>query len=117
MRERATQPPRRAAAVMVVLAASLLGLGVGALPAGAGVPATGGQTGSHAAAPGTVHAHGHGRTHKEGTAAIAASVIGIVVLGVLIFYLGSLTVRRRMRDTPAPRGDRERGPPRRGLFG
>jgi hypothetical protein len=117
MPDRAAGPPAGVTAVvMVALAPSLLGLG--ALPAGAATGAAA-RPSQPAATPTSVHGHGHGRVDKQGTAAIAVSVLGIVVVGVLIFYLGSLTVRRRMRDTPAPRSDREGGPPTpgRGLFG
>ncbi len=47
--------------------------------------------------------------------AVAASVIGIVIVVVCIVGLGSLSVRRRTRDRPPPDEGGQGGPPGRGL--
>ncbi|MGA2304343.1 MAG: hypothetical protein ABSH29_09095 [Acidimicrobiales bacterium] len=64
------------------------------------------------------HDSGHSRDHKEGPVAVVASVIGVIAVVVFIVGLGSLSVRRRTRDRPPPRGPDQGGPPGsgRGLF-
>jgi hypothetical protein len=59
----------------------------------------------------------HGR--EEGPLAVAASILGVIVVIVFIVALGSSSVRRRMRDTPTANHRNESGPPtpKRGLFG
>jgi uncharacterized membrane protein len=62
-----------------------------------------------------VSSHGH----KGDRVAVIVSVVGLVAIIVLIVFLGSLSVRRRMREDPPGKGPRDRGPrrPERGLFG
>jgi hypothetical protein len=54
--------------------------------------------------------------HKEGPLAVAFSVLGVVVVAVFIVGLSSVSVRRRTRDRPAPKG-RETPDHRLGPFG
>jgi hypothetical protein len=83
-------------------------------------PPAGGMVG--AAAP--VHrvmagaTHAHAASHKQGTVAVVASVVGVVVVIAFLLLFGSISVRRRTRDRPRSRGDAPRPPrPGRGLFG
>jgi hypothetical protein len=73
---------------------------------------------AHVIASGTAHAHSHAAGHKQGSLAIAVSVLGIIVVIVLLFVLGSISVRRRGRSMPPGRdhGNEPRRPGR-GLFG
>jgi 4-amino-4-deoxy-L-arabinose transferase-like glycosyltransferase len=74
----------------------------------------------HAEASGVASAHesGRSRDHKEGPVAVVASVVGVIAVLVFIVGLGSLSVRRRTRDRPPPRGPDQGGPrgSGRGLF-
>jgi hypothetical protein len=101
----------------VAASALWLTIGLGDSGAGASAPVFGHPAATASAAPG--HRDGHAGGHKQGSFAVAASVFGIIVLVVLFFLLWSVSVRRRMRDSPATRSRGERGPPEagRGLFG
>jgi hypothetical protein len=109
--------------LLASLVASVLWLtiGLGLSATGASVPGPGRPSVAAGAAAGAApgHHNGHARGHKQGTFAVAASVVGIVVVVVLIFLLGSLSVRRRLGDSPIIRRRGPRGPPEtgRGLFG
>jgi amino acid transporter len=74
--------------------------------------------GAEASGAAPAHGSGHSRDHKEGPVAVVASVIGVIAVVVFIVGLGSLSVRRRTRDRPPPRGPDQGGPPGsgRGLF-
>jgi len=76
-------------------------------------------SGTNASAVTHARHHGAGHVHKEGTVAVVVSVLGIIVVVACVVFLGSLSVRRRIRfsaDTKDP-GDRGPPKPRRGLFG
>jgi hypothetical protein len=108
-----------AGALIASLAASALWLTIGWADsaAGASTPVLGRPAATASAAPG--HRDAHTAGHKQGTFAVAVSVFGIIVLILLIFLLGSQSVRRRMGGSTAIRRRGERGPPEpgRGLFG
>jgi hypothetical protein len=111
---RALSRPRAVMATVVVLLSPVLWL-----TAGPGAPAQGAVRPTVAAHPpradasGAAHPHVSSTTreHKEGPVAVAASVIGIIVVVVCIVGLGSLSVRRRTRDRPPPRDGGQGGPP------
>jgi hypothetical protein len=56
---------------------------------------------------------GHSRKHKEGSAAVVASVLAVVVVVVVMVGLGSLSARRRTRNGPPLSGQAPWGPPER----
>ena len=72
----------------------------GGVAAGAMQPAAA-EHGARADASGTTSSHdqrdGRDHKHKEGAVAVVISVVGIIVVVSLIVFLGSLSVRRRMR--------------------
>jgi 4-amino-4-deoxy-L-arabinose transferase-like glycosyltransferase len=113
--------PRAVIATLIALLASVFWLTV--MPCTPAQGAMNPTTVAHAprtdaSAPTHAHDNGHDRQHKEGPVAVAASVIGIIVVVVCIVGLGSLSVRRRTRDRP-PAGDQAQGGPpgrERGLF-
>jgi hypothetical protein len=122
-RHRHAGPWRRRAVIasLTALFAALLWLmAVPTTPAQGAMHQTLAADPSHASASGAAPAHdsGHGRDHKEGTVAVVVSVIGVIAVVVFIVGLGSLSVRRRTRDRPPPRGPDRGGPPGsgRGLF-
>lgn len=90
--------------------------------AGGAIRPAGAEHGARANASGATSARdqgdGHGHKRKEGKLAVAFSVLGIIVVVSLIVLLGSLSVRRRMRDGAGATGRGARGPPerKRGLF-
>jgi len=106
--------------VLIVLLMLLVRTGV-VVAAGAMRPALA-EHGARANASGATSAHdqrdGQGHKHKEGALAVAISVAGIIVVVSLIVLLGSLSVRRRMRDDTGATGRDVRGPPgrKRGFF-
>jgi hypothetical protein len=110
--------------MIVVLFTAVLWLmaDIGGRPTGAAMrPSAAEQWSSRADASAVTHARDHGSGHdrKEGTAAVVVSVLGIIVVVALIVFLGSLSVRRRMRYSADAKSRSERGPPepKRGLFG
>jgi hypothetical protein len=117
LRRRRGRKGRVIVAVLFALLMLMVRTGAGA-PAGAMPPAAA-EHGAHA--PGATNAHdqrdGHGHKHKPGAVAVAISVVGIIVVVSLIVLLGSLSVRRRMRNTGLTGGG-DRGPPERkwGMF-
>jgi hypothetical protein len=108
------------AGVLIVTAASFLGvvLGVGAVRTGAAVTAQGpGTTTTSSTTP--FNGNSAVKGHKEGPVAVLLSFIGVIAVVVLIVTLGSISVRRRTRGNPTPGWWKGRGPPDRpnGLFG
>jgi hypothetical protein len=115
-RPRHRGPARRGVFAMVtVIFASLLWIAVvsctpaqGAQPSTAAlVPRLG------ASAPPHTPDSGHSRKHKEGSAAVVASVLAVVVVVVVMVGLGSLSARRRTRNGPPLSGQAPWGPPER----
>jgi hypothetical protein len=114
---KALSGPRAVMATVVVLVSPLLWLTVvPCAPAQGVVRPTVAAHPPRADASGSAHPHVSNTTpeHKEGPVAVAASVIGIIVVVVCIVGLGSLSVRRRTRDRPPPREGGQGGPPGRG---
>ena len=109
-------PSRRRAvtATVIVLLSPLLWLTlVPCTPAQGALRPTVAAHPPRADASGAAHPHvsDSTRAHKEGPVAVAASVIGIVIVVVCIVGLGSLSVRRRTRDRPPPHEGGQGGPP------
>jgi hypothetical protein len=95
-------------------------LALGAVPAGASSGANRGARpeATHTTTT-TLNPNTAVKGKKEGPVAVVLSFIGVIAVVVLIVALGSVSVRRRTRDSPGPGGWREREPPdhRRGFFG
>jgi hypothetical protein len=112
---------RRRAVIVTITAfcASLLWLmAVPSLPAQGAMQVMTHAQDTEVSGAASAHGGGHRRDHKEGPVAVVASVIGVIAVVVFIVGLGSLSVRRRTRDRPPPRGPDQGGPPGsgRGLF-
>ncbi len=57
------------------------------------------------------------RGHKQSSADVIVSVVGLVAIIVTVVVLGSLSARRHRRDAPADQRARRPSDPGRGLFG
>lgn len=106
---------RGVVAIVMVLFGSLLWTAVvSCTPAQGALPLTATLM-AHVDASGAPHTpdRGHGRAHKEGSLAVVASVLAVIVVVALIVGLGSLSARRRTRNGPPLSGQAPWGPPER----
>jgi len=118
MRERHAPLPGAIGVATVALTGSLLWLLFGCVsPANAAIVHSFAAHAQLAGSLATTHGHhsSPAHTHKEGTVAVVASVVGIIAVVVGIVVLGSISARRRMGGKPITKGwpgfsDRGKGP-------
>jgi hypothetical protein len=109
------RPPHLVTRFVLGLAALALCLTAVSVPVSA-QPAPGGHvhraemTVSAALDPG----HSRSAKHTQGAVAVAVSILGLIVVGALLFLLAGRSVKRRTREGPRDRDQRAAGPPGRG---